>query len=187
MSLQFKTERLILRDIREDDVPVLLEYWAEPEARANILSLQRDEAYHQAIFANALEWLKFAERPFYQLTVVRKSDNRVIGSCSMTNVKTGSYNSFIGWHYGHAFRNNGYATEAAGELLRIGFERHVMGEIFGDCFVGNRASIRIFEKLGMNARLNYSLFNVLRGWTYGENKPSVRYSITRRRWLDAAG
>lgn len=182
MSFQFETERLILRDIREDDVTGLLEYWAEPEARVNILAAQREEEYHRVGFANAIEWTKFAERPFYQLAVVRKSDGRLIGNCSMTNVKPGSYNSFIGWHYGHAFRGNGYATEAASELLRIGFERHSIGEIFGDCFVGNLASIRIFEKLGMRSRLNYGLFNVIRGWTYGEHNPSVRYSLTKRQW-----
>ena len=184
MSFQFETERLILRDIREDDVPVLIKYWAEPEARANILSFQGEEAHQRAVFANAIEWTKYAKRPFYQLTVVRKSDERVIGNCSMTNVKPGSYDSFVGWHYGHAFRGNGYATEAARELLRIGFERDIIGEIFGDCFVENRASMRIFEKLGMNPRFNNDLFNIIRGWTYKEHKPTVRYSITRRKWLD---
>lgn len=100
----------------------------------------------------------------------------------MTNVKPGSYDSFIGWHYGHVFRRKGYATEAAGELMRIGFEENSIGEIFADCFTGNRASIRIFKKLGMNPRLNNTLFNVIRGWSYGENNPSVRYVISRHDW-----
>lgn len=183
MSFQRETERLILRDIRKDDVPILLGYWAEPEARANILSFQREEAHHRKVFENALEWTKYARRPFYQLSVVRKSDGVLIGNCSMTNVKTGSFDSFIGWHYGHAFGGNGYATEAARELLGIGFKLHVAGEIFGDCFVGNRASIRIFEKIGMIPQLNNELFNALRGWTYGEHNPTIRYVISRRQWL----
>ena len=184
MSFQFETERLILRGIRKDDVPTLLEYWAEPEARANILAVQANEAFHREVYANAIEWTKFARRPFYEFAVERKSDGRVIGSCSMTNVKPGSYDSFVGWHYGHAFGGNGYATEAARELLRIGFERDIIGEIFGDCFVGNRASVRILEKLGMKTRFNLEIFNLIRGWSYSEHKPTVRYSITRRQWLE---
>jgi RimJ/RimL family protein N-acetyltransferase len=182
MSFQRETGRLILRDVQEDDVPILLKYWAEPEAQANILSFQGEEAHQRKVYANAIEWTKYAKRPFYQLSVVRKSDGRLIGSCSMSDVKPGSYNTFIGWHYGHEFRGNGYATEAARELLRIGFEENVVGEIFGDCFVGNRASIRIMEKIGMQTRFNLEIFNVIRGWSYGEHKPTVRYVISRRDW-----
>jgi RimJ/RimL family protein N-acetyltransferase len=182
MSFQRETGRLILRDVWEEDVPILVKQFAEPEARANILSFQSDAAYNKRDLANAMAWAKVRRREHYKLAVVRKSDECLIGSCTLTFVKPGSYNTFIGWHYGHEFRGNGYATEAARELLRIGFEENVVGEIFGDCFVGNRASIRIMEKIGMQTRFNLEIFNVIRGWSYGEHKPTVRYVISRRDW-----
>jgi hypothetical protein len=39
------------------------------------------------------------------------------------------------------------------------------------------------EKIGMNSRPNLELFNEIRGWSYGESKPTVRYVISRRQWL----
>lgn len=105
-------------------------------------------------------------------------------SCTISNVTPKSREIVIGWHFGHEFGGNGYATEAAAELLRIGFELHNVSEIHADCFAGNRASIRIMEKIGMTSRPYLELFNVIRGWSYGEHKPSVRYVISRWDWME---
>lgn len=183
MSFQTETERLILRDVREADIPILLEQFAEPEARVNILSSQWDEASNKRNLVNAIAETKLRRRERYELAVTLKSDKTLIGSCTISNLKPKSRETVIGWHFGHAFSGNGYATEAARELLRIGFELYNVSEIHADCFVGNRASIRIMEKIGMILRPNLELFNEIRGWSYGERKPAVRYIISRRQWL----
>lgn len=182
MSFQFETERFIVRDIREDDVPILVKQYAEPEARENILDHQADEDRNTKGFKNYIEWLAYPKRDFFFYSVVRKADKALLGSCSMHKVMAESFETAIGWHFGHAFRGHGYATEAARGLLYIGFALNQVNEIRADCFVGNRASIRIFEKIGMRPRFNHELFNLIRGWSYGEHKPTVRYVISRREW-----
>jgi RimJ/RimL family protein N-acetyltransferase len=47
-------------------------------------------------------------------------------------------------HWGH-----GIATEAAGELLRLGFAEHRLHRIYGTCDPRNVASARVMSKLGM--------------------------------------
>ena len=47
------------------------------------------------------------------------------------------------------FTNYGYATEAAREMLRYGFESLGLHRIFATCFPYNPASGRILKKLGM--------------------------------------
>lgn len=183
MSFQRETERLIVRDVREDDIPIIIEQFAEPEARKNILSFQQDENYNKKNLAYAIAWAKHPQREHYKLSVTLKRNETLIGTCTINNVKPKCYETAIGWHYGHRYRGNGYATEAARELLRIGFELNNVSEIYADCFVGNQASIRIMEKIGMSSRLNFELFNVIRGWSYGEHKPTVRYVISKRQWL----
>lgn len=183
MSFQVETKRLIIRDIREDDIPILIKQWAEPEARNNILSFQADEEYNKKDLENAIAWAKIPKREFYKLSVTLKTDKTLIGSCIISFVKPESFSTAIGWHYGHLFRGNGYATEAARALLYIGFELNEVANIYADCFVENKASIRIMEKIGMSPVWNLELFNIIRGWSYGEHKPAVRYAISRNQWL----
>jgi ribosomal-protein-alanine N-acetyltransferase len=183
MSFQIETGRLIIRDIREDDIPVLLAQFAEPESRANILSFQADEDYNRMDLATAIAWAKHPQRLYYKLAVALKKGGDLIGSCTIAKVRPNCFETSIGWHYGHEYRGNGYATEAARRLLYIGFALNNVSKIYADAFAENRASIRIFEKIGMSPHLNFGFFNMLRGWDYGERKPAVRYTISRQEWL----
>jgi len=182
MSFQIETERLILRDVREDDLPVLLAQATEPEARGGILAYQRDENYNRVCLQSAIAWAREAKREQYTLTVVRKTDAAVIGSCSIARVKPDSIESALGWHYGKRFWGRGYGTEAARVLLYVGFEIGKVAEIYADCFADNIGSIRIMQKIGMKSGRNLALFNQIRGWSYGESRPTVRYTISRNEW-----
>jgi len=182
MNFRIETERLILRDVRMSDLPVLLAQAAEPEARRNILAYQGDEHYNRLTLINAIGAAKVSPRENYTLSVVLKNDRSLIGNCTIADVKAKSIETVIGWHYGHAFRKRGYATEAARALLYIGFALNDVAEIYADCFIGNLASRRVMEKIGMTMRRNLGLFNLIRGWSYGEHKPTVRYIIAREEW-----
>jgi [ribosomal protein S5]-alanine N-acetyltransferase len=183
MSFQTETERLIIRDVREDDIPILVRQCAEPEARNGILSFQADEAYNRNDLANAIAWAKVPQRQYYKLSVALKSDGALIGSCIISKVAAESFQTSIGWHYGNQYSGNGYATEAARQLLYIGFELNKVAGIYADCFEDNKASIRIMEKIGMSPVWNFSLINWARGLSYNETKPTIRYSMTRQQWF----
>ena len=184
MSFQVETERLLIRDVIEDDIPALVRQFAEPEARHHILSAQADENYNRINLKNAMDWAGQPKRRFYKLSVVLKANETLIGCVTLSYVRPRGFETELGWHYGHQFRGNGYATEAARAALRIGFETCRVSKIFADCFVENTASIRIFEKIGMQPYLDFSLFNVIRGLSYGEYKPTVRYAIAKYQWLN---
>ncbi|MEP6903170.1 MAG: GNAT family N-acetyltransferase [Actinomycetota bacterium] len=183
MSFQIETERLIIRDVREDDMPILIAQSAEPDGRKNILSYQADETYNKQALKNAIAWAKIPQREYYMLSVTLKTDQTLIGSCTIINARPECFETAVGWHYGSKYWGNGYATEVARELLYIGFELNEVNEIYADCFIENKASIRIMEKIGMSSSWNLGLFNMLRGWSYGESKPTVRYIISRNEWL----
>ena len=57
----------------------------------------------------------------------------------------------IGWRFRRAAWGQGYATEAAGELLRHGFDTVGLDEIVAVLKPENRRSLRNVEKLGMTA------------------------------------
>jgi len=184
MAFQIETARLILRDVRESDLATLLAQAREPEAQRGILSFQANELYNRNYLEKAISEARFSRREHYALAVVQKSGGELIGTCNITQVRSGSIETNIGWHYGSRYWGRGFATEAARALLHIGFEIGKVSEIFADCFADNFASIRVMEKIGMTTRPVLNLFNQLRGISYGESRAAVRYVITRDQWLE---
>jgi RimJ/RimL family protein N-acetyltransferase len=184
MSFQIETGRLIVRDVQEDDIPNLVKQFAEPEARQNILSFQADEIYNKNELEKAMAWARERRRPYYKLSVELKGGGDLIGCCNLSDAERDGFETSLGWHYGHRFRGNGYATEVARAMLDFAFEFVEVNEVFADCFTGNLASIRIIEKIGMSSTLNSGLFNIIRGWSYGENKPTIRHTISRHEWRE---
>lgn len=57
----------------------------------------------------------------------------------------------VGYALGKAFWGKGYATEAARETLRYGFEVLKLAEIVAVAFPANAASLRVMEKIGMRS------------------------------------
>jgi len=55
----------------------------------------------------------------------------------------------VGWRLARPFWGSGYATEAARESVRDGFERLVLNEIVAFTVPSNERSIRVMERLGM--------------------------------------
>jgi RimJ/RimL family protein N-acetyltransferase len=59
----------------------------------------------------------------------------------------------IGWRLAADHWGKGYATEAAKEALRVGFERLKLQEIVSFTSTVNRRSIAVMERLGMKYRV----------------------------------
>jgi RimJ/RimL family protein N-acetyltransferase len=85
----------------------------------------------------------------------------------------------IGWIVDPEHAGQGYATEAARELVRICFEDLGMRRVFAVSFADNVASWRLMERLGMR-REQYGVRDSLhrtRGWL-----DSVRYALLAEEW-----
>jgi [ribosomal protein S5]-alanine N-acetyltransferase len=61
----------------------------------------------------------------------------------------------ISFVIGRSFWGRGYATEAAGEVLRFGFEVLGLSEVQSEFVVGNNGSRRVHEKLGFTHVENF--------------------------------
>jgi len=77
----------------------------------------------------------------------------------------------LGFVHDPAHTGHGYATEAVGELLRHCFQELGVRRVTANCFLGNDASWRLLERVGMRRELH-----------------AVRESLHRSgRWLDTVG
>lgn len=85
----------------------------------------------------------------------------------------------IGYWIGVPFWNRGYASEAARQILRYGFEECNLHRIFAGHYVRNPASGRVMQKVGMT--FEGTLRQHVKKW--GEYLDMSFYGILRDEWL----
>jgi [ribosomal protein S5]-alanine N-acetyltransferase len=139
-----QTSRLILRPYREADIAELVPLIGAREVAATTLRIP-----HPYTEQDARAFLAMAEEPGrVWLAVTLRSDGRQIGGVGL-RVDDQHQHAELGYWLGLTYWGNGYATEAAREMLRYGFEGLELHRIFATHFKHNPASGRILVKLGM--------------------------------------
>lgn len=138
------TERLVLRPMREDDVPALMAVLSDPVQMA----------HYPAPFdrAGVERWVqrtheRYARDGFALWTVELKS-GEVIGDCGPTMQTLGGAPVVeIGWHIVPAHQRRGYATEAARACLAWAFQHTEADRVVSFMTATNLASRRVAEKI----------------------------------------
>ncbi|HMJ78153.1 MAG TPA: GNAT family protein, partial [Iamia sp.] len=76
-------------------------------------------------------------------------------------------------------QGHGYATEAAAEMLRIGFGELGLRRIVASCFADNTPSWRLMERLGMRRELasKAEALHRTKGWLDG-----YQYALLADEW-----
>jgi RimJ/RimL family protein N-acetyltransferase len=145
-----QTERLILRRWRPEDREPFARMNADPEVMGHFL--RPLEPAESDAFVERIE-ARLAERGYGLWAVERREDGRFLGFTGL------AYQTFeahftpcveVGWRLARFAWGNGYATEAARESLRFGFEAAGLGEIVSFTSHGNTASRHVMAKLGMH-------------------------------------
>lgn len=144
MSIILQTERLRLRSYSETDVAELVPLIGTREVAATTLRIPHPytEQDARAFIAGALDAGKI------WLAITLRSDGRQIGGIGL-RVDEQHQHAEVGYWLGVHYWGKGYATEAAREMVRYGFEDLKMHRIFASHFGHNPASGKILRKLGM--------------------------------------
>ena len=139
-----ETARLRLRPYTEADIPELLPLIGMREVAAITLRIA-----HPYSEQDAKAFLQLAKDPDkLWLAITLRSDGCQIGGIGL-RVEKQHQHAELGYWLGVAFWGQGYATEAARELLHYGFEELGLHRIFASHFKHNPASGRILKKIGM--------------------------------------
>lgn len=168
-----ETKRLRLRGYRESDVAELLPLIGTREVAATTLRIA-----HPYTEADARAFLLLAQDPDkIWLAVTLREDGRQIGGMGL-RVDQQHQNAELGYWLGVPYWGKGYATEAAHEMLRYGFEDLGLHRIHASHFKHNPASGHILKKLGM--RYEGCQREHLRKWD--QFVDSELYGLLRREW-----
>jgi RimJ/RimL family protein N-acetyltransferase len=146
-----RTERLVLRPVRPEDVDRLLEFRNQPEVYRWLLKSEVDPSEFRAAWLRTLT----DER---DLSSVAELDGTVIGTASLS-IHDGlgqdqheamvAAEADIGYLLDPAYAGRGFGTEIARALLHIAFDIVGVHRATAGCFADNLASVRILEKVGM--------------------------------------
>jgi RimJ/RimL family protein N-acetyltransferase len=146
-----ETERLILRPLRDDDLDALAEMDADPEVMRYIADgsvRDRDEVAAKLRVMTA-HW---ETHGFGLFALERRDEGDLLGWAGL------AVPEFlpevlpaveIGWRLRRRCWGHGYATEAATEAMRFGFDTCGLDRLISIRHVDNTRSARVMEKLGL--------------------------------------
>ncbi len=147
-----ETSRLVLRRWREQDIAPMTAINAEPEVMRWIgrgTTITADQT-QMAIERWEREW---SREGFGLFAAELKKTGELTGFVGLsvpTFLPEVMPAVEIGWRLGRVFWKQGFATEAAKEVLRFGFEDCGLNEIVSICQIGNDASEHIMQKIAMH-------------------------------------
>jgi ribosomal-protein-alanine N-acetyltransferase len=149
-----ETPRLILRPWRTADLPAFAEQNADPAAMRFLGVLTREQS--DAYVARAERHL--AEHGFGKWAVEAPGVAPFIGAVGLSQVRfTASFTPAVevAWRLHPRYWGQGYATEAARAAIEDGFTRVGLREIVALTALGNLASMRVMERLGMTRTIEF--------------------------------
>lgn len=176
--LQIDTPRLRLRPLRPDDAPtvyamhadpVTLRYWSTPP--------WDDPKLADELIARDLKGM--AEGDYIRLGLQRRSDDRLIGLCTLFAFYLPSRRCEIGYVLSRDCWGQGWMHEALVALLDHGFSALDLNRVEADIDPRNDGSRRTLQRLGFQPE------GLLRErWIVsGETSDTALYGLLRRDWL----
>lgn len=152
--MRLETERLILRDWRDEDRAPYAAFNADPEVRRYFYPELKTAAETGVMVDEMIGAL--AADGFGFLACERKSDGVFIGEAGLTRIDPLTQSAMdrpagieIGWLLGRQYWGNGYAVEAARAVLDWAWPAHGFDELVAFTCTANLRSRRVMEKLGM--------------------------------------
>ncbi|CAG0926899.1 diamine N-acetyltransferase [Thermoflexales bacterium] len=147
--MQFSTERLILRDFVAADWPAVLAYQRDPRYLQYYAWIDRTPQDVQRFVQLFVDQQREQPRHKFQLAVVLKDTQHLIGNCGIRLAAAHAHEADIGYELAPDQWGHGYATEAARAIVHFGFTELKLHRITAWCIADNVASARVLEKLGL--------------------------------------
>ena len=174
-----ETERLLLRDWREEDLDPFVCHTNTPAVMRWLGGVKPDEVMRQIVVERMMRWQE--ERGFTFWAVERKSDGELLGFCGLKIADDpGSPiegEIEVGWRLREDAWGQGYAKEAAIASLHHAFKRLGAERVVALTVAGNAPSWGLMERLGMVRRPDLDYVGA--DWAEG---PVIAYEARRVQW-----
>jgi len=145
---QLKTVRLHLRMMRLSDLDYLLKIFGDPKVMVSFDSdvFSREQMQHW-VRKNMEHQNQYGYGLF---SVILKSESILIGDCGIEHkLVGGALEAELGYDFRSDYWNQGFTTEAASAVRDYAFKSLHLPRLISLIRIGNRASRRVAEKIGM--------------------------------------
>ncbi|MCF6200175.1 MAG: GNAT family N-acetyltransferase [Hyphomicrobiaceae bacterium] len=146
-SLHLQTQRLLLRPLWPDDLPLAAQIMRNPR----IVFWRKKRVSLNEIRAGIKRSKKMNDWGLGWWLIFDLQSNRLVGSAMLQPLEN-TFEIEIGYHILPEFWGHGYASEAARQVLAHGFEILGLPNIRAVILPRNRPSLRLIEKLGFGQR-----------------------------------
>jgi RimJ/RimL family protein N-acetyltransferase len=176
-SVMLRTERLLLRPLRDTDVHDLFAIFSDARVSRYLSHPAWTEigSAHELIARTVAA--AQADKYLY-LGVERASDGRLIGECSLFNLMPQCRRAEVGYTLAYEAWGKGFIGEALVALLAFGFMQLGLNRVEADIDPRNVASARTLERLGFQKE------GVLRQrWIVGDEvSDTAMYGLLAHEW-----
>jgi len=174
------TERLVLRAFTLGDAPEVRRLAGEWEVARTLLSVPHP--YGEGV---AEEWIsghrsELERGEGVHFGVVVRERGELCGACGLM-INANDANAELGYWIGVPYWGRGYATEAAREVVRYGFEELRLHRVHAAHFGSNPASGRVLAKIGMSHEGTRREHHR----KYGDYEDRVEYGLLAGEWRAA--
>lgn len=179
--IYLETERLILRDYREDDFSEYYRLKSDPKTMYYLQDIQiftKEEACED--FHMVLEDMKKSDRKFYFLHIELKDTHEQVGSVGYTVTSDTPIGKMVGAGYFiyPKFWGKGYTTEAFKRVLEFAFMENDVYRVSTGCLAENVGSERVMKKSGLIKEAEHIDYE----WHDGKMKTRLEYRLLKSEW-----
>lgn len=148
LSFPLETKRLYIRPFRTEDADELHGIIGDPKVMDRIPGGPSSTPQETKI--RLAKIIEHQEKNGFSLWALRtKEQGNLIGNCGLILVEGRGPEVELAYDIAYEFWGRGYATEAARECLRFGFENLKLDRIIALTYSDHIASRRVMEKIGM--------------------------------------
>ncbi|MCX5792614.1 MAG: GNAT family protein [Elusimicrobia bacterium] len=176
-SIQLETERLLLRTVREEDVPAIYAY----RSRADVGKYQtryRRLADARRLIKRVRGIALNTPNTWHQLAVIEKSGGGLIGDLGIHFTGKENRQAEIAYTIAPEYQGKGYATEAVLRMMGFLFGKLRKHRLVATADPRNKSSIKLMERVGMRREAYFRKSF----WTGTEWTDDVLYALLKEEW-----
>jgi len=174
-----ESDRLILRNLRESDLEDFYEYRCRPEVARFQLWEPFDRQESLEYIVKYKDSLPGIPGQWFQLGIVLKEKNKLIGDCAIKLLEHEPRIAEIGCSLSTDYQGKSIAKEALTLMLDHFFLKTDLNRVVGITDAENTPSVRLMESLKMRKEGHF----IQDIWFKGKWGDEFQYAILKEEWL----
>lgn len=171
--MQLTTPRLQLREFEEADWEAVLAYQSDPRYLRYYPWTERTEPDVRQFVDEFVQDRYVALRRRFQLAVTLRESGTLIGNCGIRITDPEQREGSLGYELDPRCWGNGYATEAARQMVRFAFTELRLQRVWATCVAENLASARVLERLGMRLDETFQMKEYFKGRWWEQRRIAI--------------